>query len=53
MSGNLNALGITGILFVVIVGVVVVGEIVKALTQIGSFLLARYTGIKTQYTKKK
>ena len=53
MSGNLNALGITGILFVVIVGVVVVGEIVKALTQIGSFLLNRYTGIKTQYTKKK
>ena len=53
MSGNLNALGVTGTLLVIIVGVVVVSEIIKALTQIVSFLLARFTGIKTQYTKHK
>ena len=53
MINNLDALGITGVLFIVIIGVVVVSEIIKALTHIGSFLLDRYAGVKTMYTKKR
>lgn len=53
MANNLNALGVSGTIFLIIVGVIVVSEIIKALTQVGGFLLDRYTGIKTQYTKKK